>query len=531
MGNGGNGNRLSWGDALFFYLEREGMPMNIASVSIFEGKLSLTELMRSIESKLTLLPRYYQRVVTAPMNIGFPTWEDDPEFNICNHIHEVTLKRGTNAELKDVAGRIFSTGMDRRHPLWDFTVVHGLRQEHTAVVIRVHHCLADGIAGVGLMSVLMDTELTQQSGAPKNRNTKKTAQQQMDPWGQLLDACISSYSNLLDRALAAQADLLNIGESFLAPTGWPSQQFGKFLPELVSPTKRLFFNVSYRGPQKFAWARIPTSSIKSIRAKCGGTHNDIVLALVTLTIARYAELHGDKLKGRLLRMMVPVNVRGTGNVADLGNCISLLPVTIPLDVQNPKRLLDAVHERTEFLKRAHVAEWVALLGGLAGTAPAPLQALVGPIASLLPVTPFNLVCTNVRGPDTPLYLLGHKMLEWYPYVPVGGEMAMNCAILSYNGVTYFGFSGDVHAAPDLSRLETLLIDSLSDLERATEHYPPKVKRTSVPRRRIRSKAATKRSIKSSLSRSTPVGRVSSPTKEMRPPATESEQPSTLVAAD
>lgn len=467
MANGLNGDRLSWGDALFLYLEREGMPMNIASVSIFEGKIPLEECIQSIESKLPMLPRYTQRIVTPPLNIGFPCWEYDADFAIGSHVRELTLKHGTEAELKSVAAKVLSSLMDRRHPLWDFTLVHGLKGDRTGMLLRVHHCLADGIAGIGLMSMLMDSEM--RPAPPKKR--RQTPKRHLDPWSQILDAWISTYSHLLDRALRAQADLLNISESFLAPGGWPSEEFARLLPELAAPTKRLFFNVTYQGPQKFAWARVSTADIKALKTKCGGTHNDIVLALMTRAIAKYAELHGDELKGRLLRMMVPVNVRGTATTVDFGNCISLLPVTVPLDIRSPRKLLAAVHERTEFLKRANIAEWVALLGGMVGTAPAPLQALVGPIASLLPITPFNMVCTNVRGPETPLYLLGHKMLEWYPYVPVGGEMAMNCAILSYNGVTYFGFSGDIHAAPDLNRLEALLMESLAELQRATGIQP------------------------------------------------------------
>ena len=174
-------------------------------------------------------------------------------------------------------------------------------------------------------------------------------------------------------------------------------------------------------------------------------------------------------------MMVPVNFRSRERQDELGNCISLLPVTVPLGIRNPRKLLAAVHERTDFLKRAHIAELVGLVGGIVGSAPAPLQALVGPVASLLPVTPFNLVCTNVRGPQSPLYLLGRKMVDWYPYVPVGGEMALNCAILSYNETAYFGFSSDVHAAPDLECLETLLQTSLSELQ-SSAGLKPQVKR-------------------------------------------------------
>jgi diacylglycerol O-acyltransferase len=162
--------------------------------------------------------------------------------------------------------------------------------------------------------------------------------------------------------------------------------------------------------------------------------------------------------------MVPVNLRGHDTrPSQLGNCISLVPVTIPLDIRNPKRLLAAVHRRTEFLKRAHAAEFVSLASGLIAVLPNPLQAFVGPQISRLPITPFNMVCTSVPGPQFPLYLLGHKMLQWYPYVPIGGELALNCAILSYNGMVYFGFSGDVHISPDLNRLEKFLKLSFSEL--------------------------------------------------------------------
>lgn len=494
MNNGNTRERLSWGDALFLYLERAGMPLNIASVTVFEGDISLDECIRTIESKLPRLPRYYQRAVAPPFNIGFPSWEDDPKFDIRNHIKEVHLKRGTEAELKRLAGRVLSTVMDRAHPLWDITLVHGLHRGHTAMIIRAHHCLADGIAGLGLMNVLLDA--TPAPVQPVSARRPHRPRKERDSLSLLLEGWISSYSDLLDRVLLAQSDLVNITENFVGGQ-WPSQEFARFLPELTAPTERLFFNMTYQGPQKFVWVQIPTSAIKSIRRSCGGTHNDVVLTLITSTLGRYAELHGDKIKGRSLRMMVPINVRGANDTSELGNRISLLPVTVPLGIRSPRKLLKAVHERMDFLKRVRVAEWVSLAGGFLGAVPAPLQALVGPVASLLPVTPFNLVCTNLRGPDTPLFLCGKKMLRWYPYVPVGGEMALNCAVLSYCGVTYFGFSGDVHAAPDLHRLETLLKLSLADLLKTSEIGP-------VQRKKIRPR------LRSSEKVTTPAAKVAPP---------------------
>jgi diacylglycerol O-acyltransferase len=511
MTSGQSGDRLCWGDALFLYLERAGMPLNIASVSIFEGEISLADCIRSIASKLPLLPRYRQRIVAPPLNVGFPCWEPDPYFDIRNHIHEVTLKLGSERELRAVAGRVLGTVMDRRRPLWDLTLVRGFERNRTALVMRAHHCLADGIAGVGLMSVLMDSGTEPPSPAKKGRSRQPRRPQ--GSWTLLLEGCVSTSSDFIQRVLTAQAELVKFSENLLAAGDWPAGEFTRFLPELTAPTERLFFNMTYQGPQKFAWARIPLPTIRAIREKSGATHNDVVLALMTATVERYAELHGENVRGRRLRMMVPVSVRRGDQQGELGNCISLVPVTVPLGIRRPGKLLAAVHERVDFLKRAHIAELVGIAGGLLGAAPPPLQALIGPIASLLPITPFNLVCSNVRGPESPLYLLGHKMLDWYPYVPVGGEMALNCAILSYNDVTYFGFSGDAYAAPGLERLPALLILSLTGLLRAFGIKPEQRKRSS----KVRPEARQDRSASASAPAAT-VTLLNRPVMAQRPAA-------------
>ncbi len=478
MQNHRQSDRLSWGDTVFLHLEREGMPLNVASVSVLEGKIPFKDCLQFIESKFPLIPRYLKRVVGAPLNVGLPSWEYDPNFDIRNHVREITLKHGTDTELKALAGRLFSTVMDRQHPLWDVTLVHGLKGNRTALIFRLHHCLADGIAGVGIMSKLLDASSV---AVPLSRTRIPfRVPPPRDAIKSLMDGVVSSYSDFVRRILAAWADLLSMAEQVTANGGnLATDEFSRLLPEITAFTERLRFNVPYRGPQKFAWADIPLAEVKNIKQICGASVNDVILALVTATIRRYLELHGDRVKGRLLRMMVPVNLRGKDSQGELGNRISLVPVTIPLDIRNPRRLLAAAHQRTEFLKRSHAAELVSLAGGLIGMFPTAVQALAGPIVSQLPVTPFNLVCTNVPGPQYPLYLMGHKMLRWYPYVPVGGEMAVNCAILSYDGAVYFGFSGDVHAAPDLRRLEEFLKLSFDELRKAAGVKPPKRKKKRV----------------------------------------------------
>jgi len=475
MQNQQQSDRLSWGDTVFLHLERDGMPLNVASVCIFQDEVSLEDFLQFVESKLPLLPRYFKRVVPAPFGLGLPSWEYDPEFDLRRHVQEITLRHGTTTELKAVAGKLFSTVMDRRHPLWDMTLVHGLKDARTALIFRLHHCLADGIAGVGILSTFLDPSPT----APPRAKAKLKFRVPplRDPLTSLTEGFVDSYSDFVKRILSALTDLVSMAERAAANNGGvSSKEFVGLLPEITAFTERLRFNVVYRGPQKFASAEVPLAEVKSIRQKSGTSVNDVILTLVTSTIRRYCEMHGDPVRGKLLRIMVPVNLRGNGSPSELGNRISLVPVTIPLSIRKPRKLLAAVHQRTEFLKHMHAAELVSLAGGLIGMFPTSVQGLAGPIASQLPITPFNLVCTNVPGPQSPLYLMGHKMLQCYPYVPVGGEMAVNCAILSYDSMVYFGFSGDVHAAPDLRQLEKLLIDSFTELQAALGTTPPQKKK-------------------------------------------------------
>ena len=506
------GDRLSWGDTVFLHLEREGMPLNVACVCVFEGKVPFEDCVQFVESKLPLLPRYLKRVVPAPLNIGLPSWEYDPTFDIRSHVREVTLKRGSDAELKTLAGKIFSKVMDRRRPLWDLTWVHGLKGNRSALIFRLHHCLADGIAGVGIMNVLMDASPV----APRlpKRKLRLRVPPPRDVVTSITSGFVDSYGELVKRILGGLGDVSTMAERFAANGGsLATEELKQLLPELSASTERLRFNVLYRGPQKFAWAEIPLAEVKTIKQTCGTSVNDVILALVTATIRRYVEGHGDRVKGRLLRMMVPVNLRGNDNPSDLGNRISLVPVTVPLDIRDPRKLLAAVHRRTEFLKRAHAAELVSLAGGLLGMLPTTAQALGGQILGQVPFTPFNMVCTNVPGPQYPLYLLGHKMLGCYPYVPVGGEMTLNCAILTYNGTAYFGFSGCVYAAPDLRHLEALLQLSFTELRDAAGVSSPRKeekKREKKVEKRAKKETRAKAMVASTLARAPASFRASIP---------------------
>ncbi len=466
--------RLRSEDAAFLYLEKEELPLHIASVSIFDGEIPFESLVEFVESRLPLIPRYRHRLVVPPFHVGHPTWEADPDFNIRNHIFREHLKRGTEAELRTLAAKIFSRMMDRGKPLWDLFLVDGVSAGRCALIARVHHCLADGVSGAGLLSVLLDAN----GDAPTPRQQARYHAPPLPrPETSMADALASAYSELFDRVLATQAAALEIAQALASDSaGRNIDQLLRLVPELLTPVERLPFNQPLAGPRRLAWTTIPIPEVKIIRQACGGTLNDVVLTVLTGAIQRYAKLHGVSLKRRLLKLMVPVSLRRDVKENGLGNRVSMLPVSIPLDIANPVKLLKEVHQRTEALKNAHVADLLSLMATWAGTAPAPVQALLGPVAARLPLPPFNLVCTNVPGPQFPLYALGRKMLTYYPYVPIGSEMGVGCAIQSYDHKLYFGLTGDVGAAPDIDRLRRFLVEAFRALRVAAGAKVPRERR-------------------------------------------------------
>ena len=487
MTNGNGNNSFSWGDALFLHIERPGQPLNIAGVSMFEGEIKLADIRAFVESKLPLIPRYRQRAVASPLDFGLPSWEFDPQFDIKNHVREVKLKHGTEDELKALAGKIVSESLDRQRPLWDFTLAR-LKGGRTGMVTRIHHCLADGIAGVGAMNVIMDAS---PNPPPVSRKKLKATPPPApkDAGAALLDGLAKSYLSLFNGALTLHSGLMTMAEQAVANPASASAELLGLLSELAVPAERLPFNVICNGPQKFAWTEVPLADIKAVKNKCGGTVNDVVLTTVTMAFGRYVAHRGVDLTGRSLRVVIPVNVRGNGEATELGNQISFVPVPLPLDVRDPVKLLAVVTERVEFLKHARAAEFVGLLGGLLSTLPNAFWKNIGPVASQLPLSLCNIICTNVPGPQIPLYLMGHKMLSWYPWVPIGGLMGINCAILTYNGTAFFGFTGDVHAAPDLELLEKFVDESFAELlagadSVAVAEAKPEVRKRARPNAKI-----------------------------------------------
>jgi len=457
---------LSPADAAFLYIERKEIPLHIASVSIFESAIPFREFVRSIRSRLHLVPRYRQIVVTPPWNLGLPTWEDDPNFDIRRHIFRMTLDPpGGETELEALAGRILSGLLDRKKPLWEMHVVDGLKDGRGAIIWRVHHALADGISGLELVKLMLDgtPEGSRASRVPRYHPPRRRTPER--PEDAISRTVLSSMQNLI----AFEKGLLGYAQTALGDEARKDLRgFLDLLPELAASVERLPFNKPCGAERKFCWTEINLADVQGVRETAGGTVNDVVLSVLTSALARYVKLHGQTIANRLVRIVCPVNLRRGNQDEDLGNQISFLPVALPMDIRNPLQMLKAVAKRTESMKRGKAADLVGLAANWIAAGPPPLQALLwrGISEIILPVPLFNMICTNIHGSAAPLYAVGKRMIASYPQVPTGYDLGVGCAVHTYDGKLFFGLIADAQAAPDVGRLRDYILHSFQELHEA-----------------------------------------------------------------
>ncbi|GMW00729.1 MAG: diacylglycerol O-acyltransferase [Candidatus Hydrogenedentota bacterium] len=460
MGDGQLDRRLTPMDAFFLYVERPEAPMHVGCVSLFEGKLPFRKFVKHLEERIHLIPRYQQRVVPPPFSIGHPTWEFDPGFHIENHITQTTLpKPGSAEELRAYAARMYEVPLDRDKPLWEIHVVYGLEKGRSAIVTKVHHCMIDGIAGVELMTLVLDT-------VPNPCKVKKqyyAPPPLPDKGQQIYDALWDNAIGALEHWTRLQRDLAEYSGD-LGPKEISSafKEFSTTMAGFLSPIRRLPFNKPFSGKRTIAWCSISFAEAREIRKACGGTFNDIMLSVLAGAIRSYLLEMGHSTRHETLRVLVPVNLRRENERGKLGNRITFLPVEVPLRIHNPVERLEVVSETMTTLKQKRVAEAINLMFEILQSAYAPIQATVvagaaSPLGrSMLglfsKVPPLHLICTNVPGPQVPLYGVGRRLIENYVFVPITLEMGITCGITTYDQRVFASIIGDEATLPDAEAL-------------------------------------------------------------------------------
>ncbi len=457
---------FSAADAAFLFLERKEFPMHIASVCIFDGPIPFKQFVANIKSKLPLMPLYRKIPVVLPWSLEFPTWQDDPKFDIRRHIFQVTLDApGGETELQALAGRLLSEVLDRNKPMWEIHLVDGLKDGRGAMIWRVHHALCDGVSAVESMKILLDT--TPEASLKIRRVRPQPKAKTVTTKGR--DGFAGAVNNVLENLVSLETGLLNVAQGFLGAKDQTAlKEIAKILPEYVTSVERLPFNKRCTGTRKFCWAEVSMGDVQKIREAEGGTVNDIVLAVLARGLSRYVKLHGESADKRFVRVMCPVSLRPPDQNGTPGNQISFLLRVLPLDVHGPIEMLHALSQRTETLKKSGAIGLAALAAKWLTTVPPLIQSVFWRnITDLIfPLPIFNLICTNVAGSSMPLYAGGRRMLAAYPQVPTGYDLGVGFAVHSYDGKLFFGLLADTDAAPDVERLRDFLIQAFEELQRA-----------------------------------------------------------------
>lgn len=468
--------KLSALDAEFLYLEDGSVQMAIAGACIFDDPPPpLADLEALVASKLHLIPRYRQRVRTVPFELGRPIWVDDPDFDLGYHLRHTALPApGDDSTFRRLMGRVMSQQLDRDRPLWEMWLVEGLEGGRWAIVFKVHHCMVDGIAGVGLLTVLLDMAPDVPLGEPEPWEAHREppgARKVLDAWGGLA----AGFFSLAKDVPASLAHPVTSARTALATTEGAVR-----FAERLTPTRRLSIEGPIGPHRVWAHSSAGLDAVRTIRTAFGGTINDVVLAAVTGGYRALLLDRGDDVDTAVVRSLVPVSTRHEDGNGVPDNRVSALLYNLPVSVADPIERLEAVQAQMADLKASHIAEAGETIASATDLVPPVVMGVVSrtTIRSMrrFGQQSLNTVTTNVPGPQFPLYCLGREMLEYRPYVPISHGLRVGTAILSYNGRLFFGVTGDFRTTPDVPVLADEAATGIEELrelalERLGDHRP------------------------------------------------------------
>jgi WS/DGAT/MGAT family acyltransferase len=442
------------------HLERDAAHMHVAGCMVFEGQApDYDELVAQIVSRLHLVPRYRQRLAFVPMNQGRPVWVDDPHFNPNFHVRHTALPSpGGEPQLKQLAGRVFSQALDRSRPLWELWLVEGLSGDRFAILSKTHHALVDGVSGVDIATVLFDVSPDPMPVGPPDHD-----------W---IPRPIPSGAQLLADALLERAtvpgEIVRGVRATLRGPRHVAARLGNALGGVSAIAKAGLqtapaspLNVRIGPHRRFTWVRGDLAQFKAVKNALGGTVNDVVLASVAGALGRYLRLRGESTDDLVLRAMVPVSIRADVERGALGNRVAAMWAPLPVGLSDPVQRLLTISRDMEGIKDSGQAVGAQVLTELTGFAPPTIMAQAARLQARQRL--FNLVVTNVPGPQFPLYMLGRQLEAMYPMVPLAENQALGIAIMSYNGQLNFGLNADYDALPDLEALADELRAAIDEL--------------------------------------------------------------------
>jgi diacylglycerol O-acyltransferase len=450
--------RLSPIDVSFLDQEKRGSHMHIGAVMLFEGPPPTHDDLRAhIESRLHLVPRYRQKLAFPRLEMGRPLWVDDPRFNVDYHLRQTALPRpGSLEQLRLLTGRIFSQRLDRSKPLWELWLVQGLEDNRFALINKTHHALVDGVSGVDITTVLFDasptpTRVEGDGWAPHDEPSDVALV------AEGVKGLVTTPARLARRALEGarrpRETATDVREA--------AEGLGDIAWNLINPPPKTPLNVPIGPHRRVLWLSFPLADLKAIKNALGGTVNDVFLALVSGALGRWLRRRGVRTEGLELRGVVPVSIRADEHRGALGNQITAMLGPLPVYANDPVERMRIVSEAMKGLKESKQAVGAETLTRLQDFAPPTILAQASRLN--FSTRAYNLLVTNVPGPQFPLYLLGREMEELAPVPFLAPERALAVAIMSYNGNVVIGLMGDYDAMADLDLFGAFVEEAVAEL--------------------------------------------------------------------
>jgi len=482
--------RLGALDASFLGIEDESCHMHVGGVLIFDigplraadGGVDIDRIRKAIHARLHLVPRFRQRLAMIPGE-RIPIWVDDDRFRLAYHVRHTALPHpGDERVLKRLVGRIMSQALDRKRPLWEMWIVEGLQGDRFALISKTHHCMIDGISGADLMSVIMSPSPEPTTAEPepwRPRPHPSNAQLVFDEFVRRASQPPAVVRALYETVRDPGTKLREIGDAAMGI-------LEAFAPAL-SPVSKTPLNVEVGPHRRFDWTEMRVADLKAVKNVLGGTLNDVVLATVAGALRTFFIQRGLEVDDLEIRAMVPVSVRAPDQRGHLGNRVTQMTAPLPVKLDDPVQRLRFVRETLAGLKESRQALGGEVLTAISDwTVP---NLLVQAVRLASRARPYNLIVTNVPGPQIPLYLEGALMRTSYPVVPLFENLGLVVGLFSYNGGLYWGCNADWEQIPDLHDFILAIEDAFRELQRAAHAAasPPSVatarkRRRSTPHR-------------------------------------------------
>jgi diacylglycerol O-acyltransferase / wax synthase len=456
--------RLSSVDFSFLTNESASSHMHVGGILIFEGPPpSYEDLLDHVRSRTHLVPRFRQKLAYPPAQAGRPFWIDDPNFNLEYHVrHSALPAPGSEEQLRRTAGRVFSQQLDRTKPLWELWLVQGLTRKRFALVTKTHHALVDGISGVDIATVLFDLK-----PVPEPAETDRDWVPSPEPSSVALAAKgVEGVLGTPIRLARRIGQAIEHPEASVRQVAGALEGVGEIGWAFANPAPKLPLNVEIGSHRRYVWVRSDLAQFKKVKDILGGTVNDVVLAVVAGGLRDWLRSRGIRTQGLELRAQVPVSIRAPDERGQLGNRLAAMRAPLPIYIDDPVRRLRVVTQAMRGLKQSKQALGAEVISRFNDFAPPTLLAQAARINFSTRL--FNLVVTNVPGPQVPLYMLGRELEDCFPVGFLPPNQALFVAIMSYNGGINFGMLADYDSMDDVDLVADGIERSIAELVAAAD---------------------------------------------------------------